>query len=245
VQEVQVSFSGANVDAVVKWLAEVTGKSIVKHKGVACQLTIVSPRKLPQKDAIRLVYRALAVEGFSAIERGNYIIIVPEAMEPKMGDEVVGDSQEALEGKQILVKVFQLQFSQCAKLKEKVKGVLSEKGKLDVDLEGNKLIVTDFADNVKLLGELIRELDVPTSADSVIEIFTLKFAEAEELGKLLGAIFGGSAGKIGVASQPPPGQPQPAQPPSAPPPPPAPPTSGSRSASPQPVPRTPPAPIRD
>ena len=103
--EVDLSFQGAEIDVVVKWLAEVTGKSIVKHKGVQVKLNVLSSKKLPVKEAIGLVYRALALEGFSAVETPNVIVIVPEALESKVGTELIDESESPREGKQILVKV--------------------------------------------------------------------------------------------------------------------------------------------
>src|SRR5437868_4841915 len=44
----QLSFQGANIDMVVQWLAKTTGKSVVKHPKVQCQLTIVSSKSLKQ-----------------------------------------------------------------------------------------------------------------------------------------------------------------------------------------------------
>src|SRR5205807_1449679 len=38
--EIQLSFQGANVDMIVQWLAEKTGKTVIKHPRVQCQLTI-------------------------------------------------------------------------------------------------------------------------------------------------------------------------------------------------------------
>jgi len=215
--DVQLSFAGANVDLVVKWLAEVTGKSIVKHKGVNCQLTILSSKKLPLKEAIGLVYRALALEGFSAVETGEFIILLPENLEPKVGAEMMNAANEKLlEGKQVVVKIFQLQNTTAAKLRDKVRGVLSEKAKFDMDEAANKLIVTDFADNVRLLGELIHELDVATSSDTVTEIFALRHADAEDLSRLIGAVFGESGAKGGAPAAPPraEGPPQPGPQPS-------------------------------
>ena len=49
----------------------------------------------------------------------------------------------------------------------------------------NQLIVTDYTDNIRLVGELIDQLDVASGGDLVIEFFPLKYSEAEELGNLL------------------------------------------------------------
>ena len=104
-EDIQVSFQGANIDMVVQWLAKTTGKSVVKHKGVQCQLTIVSSKKLPPRDAVNLVYRALALEGFTTLETSKSILIVPENQEPKVGPELLDGSKTDLpDGRQKLIK---------------------------------------------------------------------------------------------------------------------------------------------
>jgi type II secretion system protein D len=184
--ELQLSFQGANIDMVVQWLAKTTGKSVIKHKSVQCQLTIVSSKKLLARDALNLVYRALALEGFTAIETSKSVLILPEGQDPKMAAEVVDNGNAALpEGRQRLVKIFQLQNATPAEIREKVRPVLSEKATVEVAERAQQLIITDFTDNIRLAGELIRELDVPSGGDVVIEFFTLKYSEAEELGSLL------------------------------------------------------------
>src|SRR5206468_2084427 len=73
--EIQVSFQAANIDLIVQWLAQTTGKSVVKHPRVQCQLTIVSSKKVTTREAINLIYRGLALEGFTAVESSNAILI--------------------------------------------------------------------------------------------------------------------------------------------------------------------------
>ena len=187
--EIQVSFQGANIDMIVQWLAQTTGKSVVKHPQAQCQLTIMSSKKVSTREAINLVYRALALEGFTAIESGNSILIVPEGKEPKMSPELLDPSRKDIpEGRQRLVKIFSLAHIQAAELREKVRGVLSDKGTIDTDDRANQLVVTDFNDNLRLLAELIHEFDIPASG-LILEIYPLKNAEADDLGSLLTLIL--------------------------------------------------------
>src|SRR5205823_811485 len=130
--DIQVSFQGANIDMVVQWLAKTTGKSVVKHPRVQCQLTIVSSKKLSARDAIALVYRALALEGFTTIEGTKSILIVPEGQEPKINPEIVTPPRTDLpDGRQRLVKIFPLKNVQATELKDKLRTVLSDKGTID------------------------------------------------------------------------------------------------------------------
>ncbi|HZR19124.1 MAG TPA: secretin N-terminal domain-containing protein [Verrucomicrobiae bacterium] len=187
--EIQLSLQGANIDMVVQWLAQTTGKTVIKHPRVQCQLTITSSKKLTKREAITLVYRALSLEGFTATESSNAILITPEGQEPKMSPELVDATRKDIpEGRQRLVKIFPLQHMQATEMKEKLRGVLSDKGSIEIDERSNELVVTDYNENLKLMAELIHEFDV-TDSDSAIQIFPLKYADAEEVGSLIGLIL--------------------------------------------------------
>ena len=200
--DIQVSFQGANIDMIVQWLAQTTGKSVVKNSQVQCQLTIMSSKKVSTREAINLVYRALALEGFTAVESSNSILITPEGKEPRMNPELLETSRKDIpEGRQRLYKIFSLSHIQAGELREKVRGVLSDKGTIDTDERANQLIVTDYNDNVRLLSDLIKEFDVPASG-LIIEIRPLKHADADELASLLGLILNAQAGGASAPSRP-------------------------------------------
>ncbi len=199
--EVQLSLMGANVDMVVQWLAQNTGKTVIKSPKVQCVLMITSSKKLSKRAAITLVYRALALEGFSVTESGNAIYITPEGQEPKMNPELLdADSKDIPDGRQRLIKIFTLHHIQPAELKEKVRAVLSDKGVIECDDLAKQVIVTDYNDNLRFLGELIKEFDVAAS-DTVIHIYPLKHADAEELGNLIGLILNGTSAPAGASGR--------------------------------------------
>ena len=195
--EVQLSLMGANVDMVVQWLAQNTGKTVIKSPKVQCQLMITSSKKLSKRAAITLVYRALALEGFSVTESSNAIYITPEGQEPKMNPELLdAGSKDIPEGRERLVKIFTLRHIAPAELKEKVRAVLSDKGVIEVDDLAKRVIVTDYNENLRLLGELIKDFDLETS-DTVIRIYPIRYADAEEVGNLIGMILNGAAAAAG------------------------------------------------
>ena len=192
--EITVSFQAAPIDLIVQWLAQTTGKSVVKHPQVQCQMTIVSSKKVKPREAITLVYRALALEGFAAIESSDSILIVPEGKEPRINPELLDPSRKDIpEGRQRLVKMFSLDHAQAADLRDKVRLLLSDKGTIDVDDRANRLIITDFNENLRSAAELIKVLDIVSDSDSTVEFYPLKFADAEELGSLLSLIVNAQA----------------------------------------------------
>ncbi len=188
--QIQLSFQGANIDMVVQWLSQTTGKSVLKHPQVQCQLTITSSKKISQREAINLVYRALALEGFSAIEFSDSILIVPQDKEPRMSPELLGGSQTNVpEGRQRLVKVFSLKHIQAADLKERISMALSDKAIVYVDEQANQIIITDYNDNIRAVSELIAALDTDKPEDVTVRVIKLKNVSAEDLMKEVGPLY--------------------------------------------------------
>src|SRR5437763_580766 len=82
----------------------------------------------PPRDAMNLVYRAMALEGVNVVESSTSILLVPEGKEPRMNPEILDASRKDIpEGRQRLVKMFPLANVQAADLREKLKGILSDK----------------------------------------------------------------------------------------------------------------------
>jgi len=199
---IQLSFQGANIDMIVQWLAETTGKSVVKHPQVQCQITIVGSKKVTRQEAITLVYRALSLEGATAIETDKSILIVPEGKEPKMSPEMIQGAQTGIPGsRERVVKVFNLQHAHAGSLKDKIKSVLSEKATVELDEKANALIVTDYNDNVAVAGQLISTLDTDKPQDLMVRVIQLKNANAEQLATELEPFYPKTGGKRGEGAE--------------------------------------------
>jgi general secretion pathway protein D len=193
---IQLSFQGANIDMVVQWLSQTTGKSVLKHPQVQCQLTITSSKKVTPREAVNLVYRALALEGFSAIEFSDSILIVPQDKEPRMSPELLSSSQTNVpEGRQRLVKVFTLKHIQAADVKDRIGTALSDKAIIYVDEQANQIIITDYNDNIRAAGELIAALDTDKPEDVTVRVIPLKHVSAADLMKEVGPLYQKQNGK--------------------------------------------------
>jgi|GEM_PF-431054 len=180
---IQLSFQGASIDMVAQWLAQTTGKSVVKSPKVNCQLNIMSSKKLTIREAVNTVYRALSLEGFSVTETSNSILIGPEGQEPKLTPELLGSTNDIPEGKQRLVKVFALQHTLPTEMCEKIRGVLSEKATIDADDPSSRIIITDYNDNINQAKNMISALDLENPAEITVHVIHLNNMSAAELSR--------------------------------------------------------------
>lgn len=195
-EQIPLSFQGAPIDMVVQWLAQTTGKTVVKHPRVQCQLTITSSKKLSPREAINIVYRALALEGYTAIETSQSILIVPAGEEPRMSPELVtGSVTNIPEGRQRLAKVFSLKHTQASDLKDKIRSALTDKATIDIDEQANEIIVADYNDNIRVVGELIEALDSDRPQDVTVRVIPLKHVGASDLAKEITPLYQAMSGK--------------------------------------------------
>jgi len=189
---IQLSFQNMQIDQVIQWLSENTGKSVIKFPTAHCQLTIVATKNVTRQEAITMVYRALGMEGFTAIETSNSILIVPSDQEMKMNlsPELISGANAAVPGgRERLIKVFPLQHLPAAEIMEKVKSVLSSNAVVVTDDRANLMIVTDFNDNLAAIAKLIDALDVEKNDDVIVRAINLKNVDAQELAKQIEPLY--------------------------------------------------------
>jgi type II secretion system protein D len=189
---IQISFQNMQIDQVLEWLAENTGKSVVKQSAAHCQITIVGTKKVTRQEAITMVYRALSMEGFTAIETSSSILIVPMDQESKMNlsPQLMGAAgADNAGGRERLVKVFPLKYLQAAELAEKVKSVLSTNSVIVTDDRANLVIVTDYNDNLTAAAGLIGALDVAKNDDVIVRSINLTNVNAQDLSKEIEPLY--------------------------------------------------------
>src|SRR5215469_5113432 len=187
---IQLSLENSSIDMVVQWLAQTTGKAVIKSPSVQCQVTITSPKKVSEREALNLVYSALALQGYKVLEDSGSILIVPKDEDINMSPELVGAPQNGVpEGREKLMKVFPLKHVQAAMLVEKIRPALSDSATVEVDDADNELIITDYNDNLRVAGELIAALDANRPEDVTIRVLPLKHMSATELAKEISPIY--------------------------------------------------------
>lgn len=185
---IQLSLQNASIDMVVQWLAQTTGKAVLKSPNVQCQVTIASPNKVSKREAVDLVYKALALQGYTVMEDNGSILIVPKGDELNMSPQMVPE-KGIPEGRERLMKVFPLKHVQAAMLVDKIRPALSDSATVEVDDSDNELIITDFNDNLRVVGDLISDLDANRPEDVTIRVMPLKHMSATELAKELSPIY--------------------------------------------------------
>jgi len=164
----------ADIRALIQWVADNTGKSIVVHKDVQGKVTVLSPQPVTPDEAYQVFLSVLQVHGYAAIESGKALKIVPANIATKSGV-----SSSASQHQDMVVSVIKANHLSAEKLAQSLKPLLSENALLAPNATSNSLIVADHANNIQQIKTLINELDAASTQP--IEVVRLQHANAEDV----------------------------------------------------------------
>src|SRR5690349_23816785 len=181
--EVLLNFQGADLQAVVKAMSQMTGRNMLIDPRVRGQVTIVSARPMPVAAAYQVFLSALKAQGFTAVEGpGDSVRIVPVA-EAKANAPVNEQEGPPRGGEQVVTQVVIGQHVSVVQLQNVLRPLMSPTSQLSVYEPANALIITDYADNVRRLLRIIDKIDLPTSTD--VTVVPVEHASAIDLAELV------------------------------------------------------------
>jgi general secretion pathway protein D len=196
---VTLNFVNAEIEGVARAMAVIVDKQIMVDPRVKGAITLYSDQPLTPREAYLNFLAALRGQGFSVVEVGNMLKIVPEA-EAKLqtGTVEVGAVKRA--GDQVLTQIFRLQFESAANMVGVLRPLISPNNTINANPGSNTLVVTDYADNLQRISQMIAAMDVPSSTD--MEAIPLQHAIAVDIAPLVQKLIdgGGTAGAPGGAA---------------------------------------------
>ncbi len=199
--EVVLNFQGADLQAVVKAMSQMTGRNMLIDPRVRGQVTIVSARPMPVAAAYQVFLSALKAQGFTAVEGpGDAVRIIPVA-EAKAAAPVNEQDGPPRGGEQVITHVVIGQHVAVAQLQNVLRPLMSPTSQLSVYDPANALVITDYADNVRRLLRIIERIDLPASTD--ITVIPVQNASAIDLAELVVRLSGTGVAQPGGPGVPP------------------------------------------
>lgn len=188
--QLTLNMRGADIVAVLQWVAEATGRRLVVDPRVRGTLTILARDPMTPDEALAAVIDAINVYGYTAIDRDGVLRIVPAA-NIRTG---AGQLLDALRDPQLDVpvsEVVRLDNLPADDVATALRELVPPHGHLGALAGGNSLLITDVASNVRRVARLARELD--RSASLELEAIRLRHTSAIALATTLQKLLGEDA----------------------------------------------------
>ncbi len=175
-----INFKDSEIQELIKFVADVTGRTVVIDPRVKGRVKVISSKPLNEEELMHLFRTVLEMHDFSVVDVGDVLRIIPLKDARSAPVPVVGaESPE----KGYLTQVIQLQNIAAAKVLPSIRPLVPQHSHLSAYDPSNAIIITDSAENIARIRDLIERLD--KSATPITEIVELKFANAGDLVQVL------------------------------------------------------------
>ena len=181
-EPVTLNFNNAEIDAVAKTLATLSGHNVVVDPRVKGTINLTSNVPVAPSQALRLFSAQLRTQGFALVESAGLYLVVPEA-DAKLQSGGVSAGTVPTSNGQIVTQIFQLNHENANNLVPILRPLISPNNTVNVNPGTNALVITDYADNLQRLGRIIAALDVANATG--VEVIALKHALATDLVPML------------------------------------------------------------
>ncbi|MES2917502.1 MAG: type II secretion system secretin GspD [Pseudomonadota bacterium] len=190
----KVNLKDADISALVTEVAEVTGKNFVVDPRVKGTITVISSKALSADELYELFLGVLSVNGFAAVPSGSAIKIVPDVTAKQFGVPV--DVSVSRKGEALVTRVIRLENSSAVDMVPVLRPMMPQFAHLAAVQGANALVLSDHANNIQALADIIAQLDGTTGDE--IEIVTLQDARVDDVVAMLESLTGsGGAGPGG------------------------------------------------
>ncbi|MEP7207409.1 MAG: type II secretion system secretin GspD [Casimicrobiaceae bacterium] len=187
---VTLNFVNADIDAVVKAVAEITGRNFVVDPRVKGVINIISARPVPRSLVYPTLLSALRLQGFAAVEVDGLVKIVPEADAKQQGGAVVR-GPITTGGDRLVTQVIPLQFESAVQLVAVLRPLITPNNTIAAFPSANALVITDYAENLRRIQRIVGALDQAPAGEPVI--VPLRHASALDIAPLVNRLLAEAA----------------------------------------------------
>jgi general secretion pathway protein D len=176
---VTMNFVNAEIEGVARAVSAIVNRQIIVDPRVKGTVTLYSEQPVTPREAYMNFLSALRGQGFALVEVSGLLKVVPEADAKLQSGTVDVGNKPQRTGDVILTQIFKLQFENANSMVTVLRPLISPNNTINANPGTNTLVITDYADNLKRMGQIIAALDVPSTGD--MEIIPLQHTVASDL----------------------------------------------------------------
>jgi general secretion pathway protein D len=180
-EPITLNFVNADIDAVARTMAAITGRSIVVDPRVKGTINLSTDRPVAPSVAYNQFLATLRLSGFTVVDSGGLLKVVPEADAKLQGGPVSVSRPSG--GSEIVTQIFRLNYESAGNLVPILRPLISPNNTINIDPGNNSLVITDYADNLQRLGRIIAALDISNTTD--VDVVPLRYALASDLAPIV------------------------------------------------------------
>ena len=185
---VTIDFNNVDINVLIKFISELTGRNFVVDNRVKGKATIISPKKISIEEAYRVFESVLEVHGFTTVKAGKITKIIPAPDARSKNIETRLKKEYGVPEDKIVTQLIPMTYASADEVKRLFAPMISKSSVMLAYAPTNILVVTDVYSNILRLMRIVKAIDVEGMGQE-ITIFPLKYADAAKTVKTLSSIF--------------------------------------------------------
>ena len=187
----KLSLKNADIREFITQVSAITGKSFVVDPRVKGNVTVISSASMEKDQIYELFLSVLRVHGYAAVPTGNITKIVQQVLAKQSSNPK--DFQTTNDSEELVTSVIPVVNSPSAELVKILRPLIPQYGHIAGIDQPNALIISDHAENIVRLTEIVNRIDV--ADNQTLQVVDLKEAWVEDMVALLEALAPEQIGK--------------------------------------------------
>ena len=183
---VTLNFVNSDIESTIKAVGVITGKNFVIDPKVKGSINIISNQAVARDLVYPILLSALRQQGFTAIENGSIVKVIPDA-DAKTQAMQVFDRKGKSSGDRLITKVFPLVHESATQLVTTLRPLVSANNFMAAYQGANTLVITDYADNVARISQIVENIDQPQAGD--VLTIPIKYASVLDIVQTIGRLM--------------------------------------------------------
>ena len=184
-QEYTVNLKDTDIQEFIKFVADVTGTTMVVDPNVKGKVRVISSKPVTQSELYDLFLSILDVQGYTAVRSGQVVRIVP-SKDARSSPVPLIENQDFLGNDEYVTQVIRLDNISAAKLIPVLRPLVPQQAHMAAYAPSNAIIISDIRSNIGRIVEIIERMD--RSAIQTTEIIRLKYGVSEDVVSMLNTL---------------------------------------------------------
>ncbi|MGD2009238.1 MAG: type II secretion system secretin GspD [Cellvibrionales bacterium] len=181
-QEYTVNLKDTDIQELIKFVADVTGSTIVVDPSVKGKIKVISSKPVTEAELYDLFLSILDVHGYTAVRTGSVIRIIPNK-DARSAPVDVPPPEDAGNNDEYVTQVIRLENISAAKLIPVLRPLVPQQAHMAAYAPSNAIIISDIRSNINRIVEIIDRMD--RSAVQRTQVIKLRYAVAEDVVQML------------------------------------------------------------
>lgn len=190
-EAIVLNFEGADIREVIHSLATALGLNYSIDPRVQGQVTIRTTGKIARRDLFPIFHQILRSNGIAATKVGDLYQIAPvgEAKTRTSLSSSVADQRSARAEDRFIVELVKVEHVAAEEIAKVIQPFVSPGGDVIAYPRGNLIVLTDLAESVARLKELVTAFDTNTFRELRSQVYHIENANVEDLGDELKGVL--------------------------------------------------------